>query len=77
MGHPTKVQCIRRKNGPDQWYVNFPTVMAHAMDFEKGEIVEWFVEDRANCVLHRRRVPPSPVAQKKTARRSSRGSKGF
>jgi len=71
MGYPTKVQLIRRKRGADQWYINFPTAVAEAMDFEKGEVVQWHIEDKANLVLHRTTVPPSPVTVKKTRRRSS------
>jgi hypothetical protein len=70
MGFPTKVQRIQRSKGPDQWYINFPTVLAEAMDFEKGEEIFWHVEDKANLVLHRPEVPPSPVTVKKTKLRS-------
>lgn len=45
MGYPTKVQLIKRKASA-QWYVNFPAVLAQAMEFEKGETVEWIVKDR-------------------------------
>ena len=38
MGYPTKVQLIRRKKTADQYYINFPTAVAEAMEFEKGEI---------------------------------------
>ena len=69
MGHPTKVQLIQRKNGPQQWYINFPTAVANAMEFQKGETVEWVIEDKANVVLHRRHVPPSPVSVKRNLRR--------
>lgn len=65
MGYPTKVQLIQRKKGPNQWYINFPTVLAEAMDFEKGEEVRWHVEDKANLVLHRSNVRPSVVSVKK------------
>jgi hypothetical protein len=75
MGHPTKVQLIQRKKGPDQWYINFPTAVANAMEFDKGETVEWVVEDKANVILHRQHVPSSPVTVKKTLRRSSTESK--
>lgn len=71
MGYPTKVQLIRRKKGTDQWYINFPTAIAEAMDFEKSETVHWHIEDKANLVLHRENVPPSPVEIKKKLRRSS------
>lgn len=70
MGYATKVQRIERSKGPDQWYINFPTVLAEAMDFEKGEEVYWHIEDKANLVLHRTHTPPSPVTVKKKKRRS-------
>ncbi|MCD6527764.1 MAG: hypothetical protein J7K75_12315 [Desulfuromonas sp.] len=69
MGYPTKVQQIRRKKTADQYYINFPTAIAEAMDFKKGEVVEWIVEDKANLIVHRRNVPASPVTLKKTLRR--------
>jgi hypothetical protein len=75
MGHPAKVQLIQRKKGTDQWYINFPTAVANAMDFTKGETVEWIIEDKANVILHRQQVPPSPVTVKKTLRNSSLDSK--
>jgi hypothetical protein len=34
------------------------------MEFERGEIVEWLVEDKSQLVLRRRRAPTS--ALKKT-----------
>lgn len=43
MGYPTKIQLISRKKG-NQWYVNFPNALAEAMNFKKGETVEWEVE---------------------------------
>ncbi len=51
MGYPTKVQLISRKKGPDQYYINFPTAVAEAMEFEKGEIIEWVIEDKAKSSL--------------------------
>ncbi len=45
MGYPTKIQLIARKKG-QQWYVNFPNALAQAMNFQKGETVEWEVESR-------------------------------
>ena len=44
MGFPTKVQLIQRKKS-QQWYINFPSAVAHAMEFERGETVEWIIED--------------------------------
>lgn len=65
MGYPTKVQLIKRKKTADQYYINFPTAIAEAMEFEKGETVEWIIEDKANLILHRRQAPPSPAEIKK------------
>ena len=70
MGYPTKVQLISRKKGANQYYINFPTAVAEAMDFRKGEVVEWIVEDKANMIAHRSNVPSSPITVKKTLRRS-------
>jgi hypothetical protein len=30
----------------EQWYINFPTAIAPAMEFERGEVVEWVIEDK-------------------------------
>ena len=63
MGYPTKVQLIKRKQS-EQWYINFPAAVAQAMEFERGETVEWIIEDKANLVLHRLKVP-FPAMKKK------------
>lgn len=65
MGYPTKVQLISRKKGADQYYINFPTAVAEAMEFQKGEVIEWIIEDKANIIAHRPVVPPSPVNMEK------------
>jgi len=67
MGYPTKVQCIERKDSA-QFYINFPTPLAQALDFSKGEIVEWSIHDKANLILSRREVPAGRVPVKKTTR---------
>lgn len=38
-GLPTKVQFIQRKTSR-QWSVNFPSVLAQALEFSRGETVE-------------------------------------
>jgi len=75
MGFPTKVQLIKRRKSV-QWYINFPSAVAQAMEFERGEVVEWIVEDKANLILHRPDCPPSPVEVKKTPPRSCPNSSG-
>ena len=52
MGYPTKVQLIQRKDS-EQWYINFPAALAAAMEFGKGEVVEWVVQDRTTLTLRR------------------------
>ena len=69
MGYPTKVQLIKRQKTAPQYYINFPTAIAEAMGLEKGETVEWVIEDKANLILHRSSVPASPVTVKKKMRR--------
>jgi antitoxin component of MazEF toxin-antitoxin module len=64
MGFPTKVQLISRQ-ASEQWYVNFPSALAQAMEFNKGETVEWTVADKGHLILSRKVVPPNPVAVKK------------
>jgi hypothetical protein len=67
MGFPTKVQLIQRKES-EQWYINFPSALAQAMEFAKGEEVEWIVADKAHLILSRQQAPPDPVRVKKTTR---------
>ena len=52
MGFPTKIQLINR-SASEQWYINFPSAVAQAMEFEKGEVVEWVVEDKNKLILKR------------------------
>jgi hypothetical protein len=63
MGYQTKVQLIKRKSS-EQWYINFPAAIAAAMDFERGEVVEWEIVDRTNLVLKRLQAPPAPLKKK-------------
>ena len=53
MGYPTKVQLIQR-DASKQWYVNFPSALAQAMEFAKSEVVEWIIKDKDTLVLQRK-----------------------
>jgi len=64
MGYPTKVQLIKRK-ASEQWYINFPAVLAHAMEFEKGETIEWIVKDRYALTLQRKEACSKRAGKKK------------
>ena len=67
MGYPTKVQCIQRKDS-SQFYINFPTPLAQALDYAKGELVEWTIHAKGHLILSRQDVPADPVPVKKTTR---------
>jgi hypothetical protein len=64
MGYPTRVQLIKRK-ASQQWYVNLPAVLAQAMEFEKGETVEWTIKDRYALTLQRREASDRHARKKK------------
>jgi len=64
MGYPTKVQLIKRK-ASEQWYINFPAALAQAMEFEKGEIVEWLIKDRYTLTLQRKKAGDGQARKKK------------
>ncbi len=70
MGYPTKVQVIKRANS-EQWYVNFPAAVAQAIEFSKGEEVEWLIDDHQNLVLKRSDESVAPL--KKKLRKKSKG----
>lgn len=53
MGYPTKIQLIKRAKS-EQWYINFPSAVAQAMEFERGEVVEWVVEGKNQLTLNRK-----------------------
>jgi hypothetical protein len=64
MGYPTKVQLINRKDS-QQWFINFPSAVARAMEFQRSETVEWIIEDKSQLVLRRLNVPPSALKKKR------------
>lgn len=55
---------IKRKNS-DQWYINFPSAVAQAMEFQQSEQVEWIVSDKKHLILKREHAPPDPISVKK------------
>lgn len=69
MGFSTKVQTIKRK-GSEQWYINFPSALAQACEFNYGENVEWILEDRFTLTLKRKEAEEAAtiVGQQKKKR---------
>ena len=62
MGYPTKIRLISRQKG-NQWYVNFPNALAEAMNFVKGETVEWTVLS-TTCLQMKRRLRLSDITKR-------------
>ena len=52
MGYKVKIQKVERA-GTKSFYVNFPAAVADAALLEKGEEMEWLIEDRNSFVLKR------------------------
>lgn len=63
MGYPTKIQLIKRA-ASEQWYVNFPAAIAQSVEFEKGEMMEWIIEDKNHLIL--KRLKPKDGDKKKS-----------
>lgn len=55
MGCACKIQKITREK-QNTYYVNIPTTVAEALEIEKGEVFEWYVEDRNTLVLQRSKL---------------------
>lgn len=64
MGYQTKVQLIKRANRSEQWYVSIPAQLAQAMEFQRSETVEWYVEDKSTLAL-RRLDAPEPILKRR------------
>jgi hypothetical protein len=75
MGFLTKVQLIKRK-ASEQWYINFPSAIAQAMEFSRGETVEWLIEHKNLLVLRRPQAPPSVLKKTLPASSTTSNSSG-
>jgi hypothetical protein len=73
MGYPTKVQLIQRQNS-EQWYINFPAALAQAMEFTRGEVVEWIIEDHGQLRLRRLKPPAGPKKKRRDSSTTSSSS---
>lgn len=70
MGYRTKVQLIKRQKS-EQWYINFPSTLAQAMEFSRSENVEWIVSDKKHLILNRPEAPGDSIDIKKNGAPSS------
>ena len=63
MGYVIKVQKISRTRSIS-YYANIPTAVVETMEVEKGEEMEWALEDR-NTLILRRTKPRKSLKLKK------------
>lgn len=61
MGYKSKIQMVDRGK-TKSFYINFPAAIAEACNIEKGEEMEWLIEDKNTFVL--KRVIPSKIKNK-------------
>jgi hypothetical protein len=52
MGYKIKIQRVDRGN-TKSFYVNFPAAVAEAGNIEKGEEMEWCIQDKDTYILRR------------------------
>ncbi len=53
VGYQSSVQVIQRGGKNRQYYLICPSPLAQALEIEKGEVVEWVVEDKHTLILKR------------------------
>lgn len=63
MGYNVKIQKVERPTNTS-FYVNFPAAIAEAAEVQKGETMEWLVEDRNTFILKRVRSRKSFLKSK-------------
>jgi bifunctional DNA-binding transcriptional regulator/antitoxin component of YhaV-PrlF toxin-antitoxin module len=63
MAYPSTVQVIERANDTRQFYLICPAPLARAMELEKGEIIDWVVEDKYTLVI--KRAQPSKSTRRR------------
>jgi len=67
MGYPTKLQCIKRKSGWRQFYLNIPAALAEALNCQEGEIWAFTIIDRKRVLLDRAEDKKAPKLKEKRA----------
>lgn len=53
MGYQSKVQVIERGGIQRQFYLICPAPLAQALEMEKGETMEWIVQDKWTLTVRR------------------------
>jgi len=60
MGYKSKLQVIRRGGQNRQYYLICPAPLAAALELEKGESLEWVIQDRYTLEIRRAKPAPRP-----------------
>jgi len=68
MGYKSTMQMIQRSNGNCQYYLICPAPLAQALEIEKGESMEWVIQDKHHILIKR-----SPDLNKKNVRQKKKG----
>lgn len=63
MGYKVKIQRVDRGK-TKSFYVNFPAAVAESAELDKGEEMEWVIENRNIFVLRRIKAKKSPLSKK-------------
>ena len=53
MAYKSSIQVIERANRTRQYYLICPAPLAQALEMEKGETIEWVVEDKYTLTIRR------------------------
>ena len=61
MGYLSKLQVIERANQQRQFYLICPAPLAQALEMEKGETLEWIVEDKWTLTVKRIAAEAGPT----------------
>ena len=64
VGYKIKIQRVER-GITKSFYVNFPAAIAEAAKIQKGEEMEWIIEDRDTFILKRIKATKSAIKRKK------------
>jgi hypothetical protein len=55
MGYLSRVQVIERKGGSRQFYIMCPSPLAEALELQKGEQIDWVIQDKYTIEIRRER----------------------
>lgn len=69
MAYLTKLQVIERANGQQQFYLICPAPLAQALEMQKGETIEWVVEDKWTLRIKRSEAQSARTLRRSHARR--------